>query len=529
MKILLIDDEPIILNSIKAMVEQIKPEWQIDTCLNAIVGQDYLLNNNYDILLTDINLPILNGLDLVKWCRNSNIDVNIAIISAYSEFDYAQTSMSYDVKYYILKPIEKEAFKDILNKLEKECVKKQTYLLKKTLNSLIIQIPAKAPNESQNIITTGSQNSILNNYVFLPLIICKGVLSKSSWISHSSQKSNVQNQDKRHLEDYLNIYLKEDETAWLYNSPFKSLFVIITIPKEHVQDRPNKILKYLESWLIKQISMTMIAGPIIKEAKDIVRTQMKLLDLMPQCIVLGKSLFYNIDNYNSAVNTKVTHEIKAKLKVLYQEFWEKLINYSEVKYDDWYNTVNVWSHNNLSQAECEEEIYNFVTVGNLNFKNYELKNFLPNSITNGILQIFENSNNWESFRERTILLFDRIHQNIFNHSKDDINTSKRLLAREMKEYIENNYQNKLSNDDLANTFSYSIAHLTNIFKEYYNCTPLDYLFKFRIKIAKRLLKSRPDMNISEIGFACGFLDPGYFSKVFKKSTGHSPDLYRKEM
>ena len=272
-----------------------------------------------------------------------------------------------------------------------------------------------------------------------------------------------------------------------------------------------------------------MAGSAIEKISDITKTQTEMLSLMPKFIVLGKSSFYSIDTYHEPIHPiKDSIDFKEKTNLLYQYFWENLINYPQVDFGIWKKIIDLWIKNNLSQLDCEAEIEHFVNIGNQNLKNYNLKNFLSDSIYHSLIRIYENILDWDQFRSQSKLLLKKIHKNIVDHSSENVNMSKQLLANEIKQFLESNYQHVLSNNDLKNQFSYSAAHLTNIFKEYYHSTPLDYLHKFRIKIAIRLLKSRPDLNISEIGSQCGFPDPSYFSRAFKKSTGFSPDAYRKK-
>ncbi len=81
---------------------------------------------------------------------------------------------------------------------------------------------------------------------------------------------------------------------------------------------------------------------------------------------------------------------------------------------------------------------------------------------------------------------------------------------------------------LANLLEYSYEHLSREFKRVYGISPVDYLNLLRIEKAKQLLQS-PRAGISQIAYACGFNDPTYFARLFKKHTGLSPSKFRNQL
>ena len=70
-----------------------------------------------DLLITDIKMPVLGGLELVERIRATNADIRIVIISGYSEFEYARKAIELGVDDYLLKPIDTEGLREILRRL----------------------------------------------------------------------------------------------------------------------------------------------------------------------------------------------------------------------------------------------------------------------------------------------------------------------------------------------------------------------------------------------------------------------------
>lgn len=95
------------------------------------------------------------------------------------------------------------------------------------------------------------------------------------------------------------------------------------------------------------------------------------------------------------------------------------------------------------------------------------------------------------------------------------------------DYIESNFHKDISLDELAGELGISSYYFSKLFKEEKGEGFVEYLTKRRVDEAKELLKS-PEHSIKEVGIACGYTDPNYFSRIFKKATGMTPTEYREK-
>ncbi len=95
---------------------------------NGIAALEGIIKNPPDILITDIRMPGLDGLELVKRIREKGMDLEIILLSGYAEFEYARTAMRWGVKDYLLKPVELEVLKQTLGRIvtEKETARAGT-------------------------------------------------------------------------------------------------------------------------------------------------------------------------------------------------------------------------------------------------------------------------------------------------------------------------------------------------------------------------------------------------------------------
>ena len=108
-KVLVADDEEIVRTSLVDMIP-----WQelgmvlVGSVRNGLEALDVVSDDPPDIVITDIRMPMMDGLELIEKIKMLSPDTEIIILSGFSEFSYAQKAMSYGVKHYLLKPTRKE-------------------------------------------------------------------------------------------------------------------------------------------------------------------------------------------------------------------------------------------------------------------------------------------------------------------------------------------------------------------------------------------------------------------------------------
>ena len=126
MKVLIADDERIIRDTISQLVN-----WEslgltlIGQCENGIEAYDMIIDESPDIVMTDIKMPGLSGLDLIKKVTGTRMDTQFIVLSGYSEFKYAQEAMKYGVKHYLLKPCNVDQITESLQAAIEECNNKK--------------------------------------------------------------------------------------------------------------------------------------------------------------------------------------------------------------------------------------------------------------------------------------------------------------------------------------------------------------------------------------------------------------------
>ncbi|WP_144553730.1 AraC family transcriptional regulator [Bacillus sp. X1(2014)] len=124
-----------------------------------------------------------------------------------------------------------------------------------------------------------------------------------------------------------------------------------------------------------------------------------------------------------------------------------------------------------------------------------------------------------SILQAAIIKITRLLKNSYHQSFSSI-------CFEVKKYIEENFRQELTLNDLANLVYVSPYHLVHVFKEEVGMPPIQYLIHCRIGEAKRLLK-HSNLTVKEIAVIIGYENPNYFNFLFKKTTGNPPGKFRK--
>lgn len=173
---------------------------------------------------------------------------------------------------------------------------------------------------------------------------------------------------------------------------------------------------------------------------------------------------------------------------------------------DYYLEVEAFN-NQFGNVPCfkDNESEDFLSILKLLYKTYHLKQSNWKNMTESLLTVlYQFMNSW-SAEERNIPIVELLKSALFSN-------------------LSNSH---FCTEDIMKDFSLSPNHIRKVFKRETTMSPLQFLNEKRIEYAKDLLTSRNCYKIKEVARLCGFEDPYYFSRLFKKLTSVSPEKYKK--
>lgn len=126
LKLIIADDERMIRETISSLINWKSYNIQlIGSCKNGMDAYDMILDESPDIVLTDIKMPGMDGLQLIQKVAESDLSTRFIILSGYGEFEYAKQAMRYGVRHYLLKPCNERQIIDSIQDIAKDCYPNQ--------------------------------------------------------------------------------------------------------------------------------------------------------------------------------------------------------------------------------------------------------------------------------------------------------------------------------------------------------------------------------------------------------------------
>lgn len=162
LKLMIVDDEQLILEGLKVIVE-----WEelgvtiIGTANNGKEALEFVVNHEVDIVMTDIRMPEMNGLELIKNIREKRPDIRCILLTGYQEFEYAREALRYGAAAYLLKPIDEDELCELIKDIGKNYEKNKISSLKQELmKNDIYNIPYEIERRLVNCIICGDSVNI---------------------------------------------------------------------------------------------------------------------------------------------------------------------------------------------------------------------------------------------------------------------------------------------------------------------------------------------------------------------------------
>ncbi|MFV0504490.1 MAG: response regulator [Lachnospirales bacterium] len=481
--VILIDDEPASLYHMNLLFQKHTTSFQILECFdNSETAVNFLKENRVDLVITDINMPVISGIDMVHIIRELNLNTEIIIVSGYSEFSYAQEALRYGVLDYVLKPINKNKVVSTMEKVE-EIINSKKYELKKSLIKS------------------------LANGIDVDLRTLERVFPDKYFTAIFRINSLNRRFSKRDLE----IFSRKKERLFVYGrDECEALFLF-----------PSSIMDYdlFQNYLKNNMKKKDIGDYITSvysnykiEAKDFKDCFQKMYDCLTFSLVIGKDQKICVDNY------KNTNEI---FKSDNLDFLENLSNYSSDEFNKNFERLfNIYIQENKTQIWLENEI-------NMLFKFLMSKSNMEFSDETiyVIEDAFYYSQDMESLRDT---LADIISKYLL---EDNNKIDTQEFIDKVKRYIEKNMDKKMDKSmtlkSIGNHFGVSDSYLGKLFRKYEDTTFNNFLAKKRIEKAKMLIENDKDFMIKDIAEKVGYSDQFYFSRIFSSIVGVSPSEYKK--
>lgn len=472
-KVFIVDDEQLVVKSLKASVEWEKYDFTvIGEAYNGIDAFELIQEKRPDIVFTDIRMPGLNGLELIKKVKEVSKETKFIVVSAYAEFAYAQRAVNYGALGYCLKPFDDIEIINMLKKAKEE-LDKSAELLEREFLSII---EGNAPVDRQRVerlLGNGRNPHDENDEMLILVSVGSGKLSFSNSMNHFS--------------------LKIGRNKYVY---------IINRSTE------NDILKeYLVNGFPEEVKGIGI-GQVLKDYGTIKENIEKSSIAAYQYFITGKRGVYEVREFNPGHLTE-----------LIKRLGEVINNKNIVLIHNMLDEIEKLFKEGTYNAGHAFIIYNMIT-STLYRLNTEYHEGYLYSIEQ-LLDLFDSAGDMLAYFKS---LFSKCLSENQEYPPDKI---KNGMFKNILKYINENFSKDISLQGISTTFTINPSYISQLFKKEMGITFTEYLTKLRISHAGDLLKTT-DLTVGEISEKAGYIDYFYFTRTFKKVVGKTPSQYRSQ-
>lgn len=533
-KLILVDDEEEVRNGI---IQKINWELYGFTLVgeaeNGREGLEMAEIFTPDVVITDIKMPFMDGLQLSELLKKRFPTIKIIILTGFDKFEYARNAVKLNVVEYALKPVSSKELIEVLlrvkGQIDEEMLKKEdmevlkeyyirslpilkekflTYLITSKLNKEEIQEEVK----NYDINLNG------NRFVVAVINIDYKVTHQNLKMDNSNETDLTKFAVFNIIEEI--VYQNQRGTVFMHNnlivliSPFleEDRDVIFNKIQSTLEEIRQSIEKYLE------ITITIGIGTIVNEVSSIADSYQNAIYALDYRFIMGKNRIIWIEDIEPGSKEKIVfdeimeHDLRSSIKVGTEVEIIKTID------NLFYQLVDAkapFKHFQIYLLEILTTIIKTAESLNVDMtyvfgENYNL--FVELYGFNDLNQVKD----W----------FEYISIKIMNYIIKDRKDSCTLLVEKSKAYINKFYSDSSININSICSYLYiSPTYFSFIFKRETKMTFINYLTKTRLEASKDLIKTTK-MKSFEIAYKVGYAEPNYFSYCFKKQFGISPSEYR---
>lgn len=487
-KLLIVDDEEIEREGMAQFISW--PDYDIElvgTAGNGVEGFELIQSRQPDIVLTDIKMPVMDGLEMIKRSRASFPEVEFIILSGYGEFEFTSKAMEEGIRHYILKPCDEEKISRTLALVKEEIeLRRQTQKQHREYESTVKKLLPKARAQVFRSMLLGQEQLMEDYSLFLAE---RGEDSPGVFVLALQTEAGFDYLEQFVLENVLNELLNEQGLVASAGIQQMVLFlleetagrelpaIIGKLRQEFKRFKPDRLLA-----AVSEPGETASAGAMYQEVQELLR--------MGQATQGDELLRYELfrEQQNEA---------------------EVLTDYQKIRAAGHYGDILF----EFYLAFMKMRILEYSFSQKLAACRFMLKVLWGET---GVLDDFAGSE-WELLVKLTDTAAARqgkkeegrlreILQAVYAHIGNP-DLSIQFLAKEVL-FMNEDYFGRFFYRNMGEKFS-------------------AFLLKRRVELAKRIIRGNLEIKIGELGEMLGFAPDGqYFSKTFRKITGMSPREYK---
>lgn len=524
LRVLLVDDEPFISQGLSVLIDWKEEGYEIvKVATNGKEALDYLKENKVELIIADIQMPVMTGLELLAHIREDKVsEAHFVVLSGYSDFNYAKQAIRYGCMDYILKPVSKEELLGIIRKVSHD----SEHLRQDEMN----QRKMERAYLEQNLISllVGKYDEANLDYVKQNVRFSEGVryvdVAYAGLPEEDAQDDRLQRGIYRELYHALREVLGEDEKHAVFDAS----------QDEKMYDAGFIYCDYmaLEHNMNEERFLTELHGKLVQ------KTGKELCFLVGKKVQMMSSVSQSYGTARILRSLEAFHEKKALLFyedevqvsqsgiVLCKNALDALIEAIEANEPKQINGCVDKLYEELKGLGVAGDVVNF-NINYLLFQLMHLATEQDDEVNQEEILHFVSESSFEEGvmrgSSKHLARFACEYAEYLAQLRKKV--SHGILDAVEKE-IKENYAENLRLRDLGKKYFVNSSYLGQIFRKKYGKSFSDYLTDYRMTEATKLLL-KTDMKVNQIAEAVGYKDGDYFIRKFIELKGCTPSKFRK--
>ena len=525
--VLIVDDEPYIRQGLSVLID-----WEAEGyCIagEASDGEeaiDMLKKGHYDLVIADIRMPVMGGIELLKQTRENGLSkARFVILSGHYEFEYAKEAIRYSCSDYILKPIKQEELLTLLRNVSAECQKskeaeekeefRDRAVMERHLTSIVL-----GKFDSINIDYACSRMVASEHYRYINIQLDTG----DDRIRAADEQAKRAMQ--RRLYDYIRRVMGRNSLHIIFDvNKHEACYDVGFIFSDYLAEEQTMTEREYLEWFAQKATSLELAITI--QAGCQVNSIDKLSDSYRSASIA--KLMQNFSGSGLPIDFEKERSEKESVDIAYSEQKRRM--------DELIASVERGEKGEIEKSVSN--LYQLMSDSNMDYKSIELNmNYVMFSLFHLAAARDPNINQEEIVSYLIENAFDRgVSRGSQSHFLKfclqyteylgQLNTpASRNVISKVEQEIKESYMQNISLKSLSEKYFINSAYLGQLFKKQYGTSFKDYLNVYRINVAADMLLST-GKRVYEISEAVGYQSLDYFISKFVAVKGHTPTQYRK--
>lgn len=497
--ILLVDDESNERTGIRFLIEKFNLPLSVMEASNGNDALAYIQTHAVDILLTDIKMPYMDGLELAKQVFELNPLIKIVIFSSYGEFEYAKRALEANAVNYLLKPVEVDEFVKVLRGVIAECEAQKLQQKKEKA-----RLEADRKQQLYQMLTGAKFQADLTpaNTELLP----------GKWFS----LINIETRNSVFLtkeNEFLHLVKTYAPEEFMYVNTYPNAAYLIfygdnRLSEPVLEEFAQKLRRDLHQVLGEYNSI--LIGEAFEDVKKLT-AQAAFLDKLRSDIFEGDAgVLFAAKMAGS--NNYYAEDIEECRRVIIEAIAHKDMDETALRIQRLVTSLH--KEKALSLVYMHHIFYDLIT------RLYQTQGIFDTALIQKRIGQAAQSGSKEELSN----VFREIMAEV-TRSQDALDTGG--IARNVMKIIEQEYRKDISLEYIAEKVHLSPAYLSYIYKQETGTNIIKKLADYRMTKAKELLVDSR-MKIADIAKECGYSNPSYFNRLFKNMYGMTPTQYREK-